>query len=408
MKILFINQYCGSNRHSRVCRPFYLGREWVNRGHEVTLVAASHSHLHFAPPQTAGMLTEELIDGVRHLWVKTPSYQGNGKRRFVSMAAFLAQLYWQCHRGPLRQRFDVVIAASTYLLDTLPAALIGRRSGARLIREVRDLWPLTLIELGKTPPSHPFVRLLGWAEEYSYKQADRVVSTLPAAREHMHARGMQSSKWAYIPNGIDISEWEANEAAIPHEHADVIEGFRSEGKFVVGFAGGHGINNALGTVIDAAHMLATKRIAFVLVGDGPEKAAVRQRAIGLGLKNVAFLPPIGRQYVPQLLKRMDGLVMGWNRCSFYRFGISPNKLLDYMMSGRPIVHAVEAANDLVAESGCGYSVPPEDPEAMADAILRLSRLSSAERNGLGQRGKSYVVSKHNYRVLAGHYLTVMQ
>jgi glycosyltransferase involved in cell wall biosynthesis len=104
---------------------------------------------------------------------------------------------------------------------------------------------------------------------------------------------------------------------------------------------------------------------------------------------------------------MDILYIGWRRSPLYRFGVSPNKLFDYMMAGKPIINAISAGNDLVAESGCGISIPPEDPVAIAEAIKKLIDMSPLEREEMGRRGREYVIKNHDYKVLAKRFLEAM-
>ena len=160
-------------------------------------------------------------------------------------------------------------------------------------------------------------------------------------------------------------------------------------------------------VIDAAKKLTEKRISFVLVGSGVEKKRLVQRVADEGIKNVFFFDPIPKTQVPSLLSLMDLLFIGWNKNPLYRFGISPNKIFDYMMSGKPIVHAVEAANDPVVEAGCGISVEPENPDAIADAIMKLASISASEREEMGRKGHDYVLKYHTYSVLSQKFVDVM-
>ena len=113
---------------------------------------------------------------------------------------------------------------------------------------------------------------------------------------------------------------------------------------------------------------------------------------------------MARDAVPQLLSQFDVGYLGWRHQPLYRFGISPNKLIDYMMAGLPVIHSVDAANDPVAETGCGFSIPPEDARALADAAVRMKALSEAERSAMGNRGRSYVLKNQTYEVLAQRFL----
>jgi glycosyltransferase involved in cell wall biosynthesis len=408
VNIVLTNHYAGSCNHGGAYRPFHLAREWVELGHRVTLVGASFSHVRTHQPEMRGSVMEEEIEGIRYVWLRTPSYQGNGARRALSMLAFVSQL-WR-HESVLTRDHppDVVISSSNYPLDAVPACRIARRSNARFLVEVHDLWPLSPIELGGMSPRHPFILLMQWAENFSYRHADRVVSMLPRAADHMQKHGMARHKFAHIPNGVDVAWWNRNQDSIARPHVETVRRLKQQGRFVVGYTGAHGLANALQNLIDAAARLQTEPVTFLLVGQGPEKQALQKQAEKRGLDNVEFLPPVEKSAIPSLLAAMDALFIGWNRKPIYRFGICPNKLMDYMMAGKPILHAVEAGNDPVAEAACGSSVAPEDPVALAAAVSRLMALPPAEQAALGRRGKEYVLANHDYRTLARKFLVLMQ
>ncbi|WP_051229395.1 glycosyltransferase family 4 protein [Paludibacterium yongneupense] len=401
MKILYINHYAGSPRHGMEFRPYYLAREWVRSGHEVTMVAADYSHLRQHNPQLEHSYRSEEIDGIRYLWCRTPSYAGNGLGRVLNIFAFLGQLL-RARLG--RWRPDLVIASSTYPLDAVPAAWIAHRSRARLAYEVHDLWPLTPVEVGGMSPRHPFIRLMQWAENFAYRHADAVVSMLPCAREHMQSHGMAPDKYSVVPNGVDVAEWQGASLPLGEQHEALLDRLAAEGRFVVGYAGGHGLANALDYLLEAAAQVTTLPLSFVLVGDGPDKAALQQRAQAAGLEHVHFLPALPKRAVPALLARMDTLFIGWRKLPIYRFGINPNKLFDYMMAAKPVIHSVDAGNDIVREAGAGLSVAAEDPAAIAAALTHMLALSPAARAEMGAAGRRYVLENHDYRVLAARFL----
>jgi glycosyltransferase involved in cell wall biosynthesis len=179
-----------------------------------------------------------------------------------------------------------------------------------------------------------------------------------------------------------------------------------QGRFVVGYAGAHGLANALETLVAAAERLRSEPVSVVLVGQGPEKVSLQERASHLGPETIRFLPPVPRAAIPTLLATMDALFIGLKRSPLFRFGISPNKLMDYMAAAKPVILAIQAGNDMVGESGCGLSVPPENSEALAVAIRRLMTIPRDERLAMGARGREYVVARHDYRVLARKFLDV--
>jgi glycosyltransferase involved in cell wall biosynthesis len=336
--------------------------------------------------------------------VKTPPYRGNGVRRLMNILTFVARLWRRSARLAAQCRPDVVIASSTYPLDIVPAHAIARKSGAKLVYEVHDLWPLTPVELGRMSRRHPFILLMQWAENFAYLNAHRVVSMLPNAKQHMCAHGMHPAKFAYVPNGVEISEWVGEPPALPQPHREALDRIRRERRFLLGYVGGHALSNALHTLLEAAPALESRGVSTVLVGQGAEKDALERRAKDFGLEHTVFLPPLPKRSVPALLAEMDACYLGFARSPLYRFGICPNKLFDYMMAAKPVIQAVEAANDLVAEAGCGVTVPPEDPAAIVDAVERIRSLSPPEREVMGRRGKSYVTAHHDYRLLARRFL----
>lgn len=406
MNILLINHYAGSIRHGMEYRPFYLAREWVRMGHRVDIIAASYAHVRTVQPEVHGAVTREVVEDVHYTWLKTPAYSGNGIGRVRNMLSFTGQL--TRYSGDLAQlhRPDVVIASSTYPLDNYPAKRIARAAGARLVYEVHDLWPLSPMELGEMSPRHPFIMLMQWAENFAYKNCDRVISMLPCARSHMMEHGLEPGKFHHVPNGIDVEEWCQNHIDIPAEHKQALDRLRVGGRFLVCYAGAHGPANALDRLLEAAELLRGSQVHFVLVGQGPEKDNLIRLAEGLD--NVEFLPPVPKACIPDLLERMDALYIGLAHTPLFRFGISPNKLMDYMMAAKPIIQSIDAGNDLVRDSGCGISVSSEHPQAIADAILSLVNTNPSEREAMGKRGREYVLEHHDYAVLAKRFLEALE
>jgi glycosyltransferase involved in cell wall biosynthesis len=305
-----------------------------------------------------------------------------------------------------RGMFDLVIGSSTYPIDMYPAARIARKCAARLVYEVHDLWPLSLIELGGMSTRHPFVQLMQAGENYAYRTADRVVSILPKTIDHMRLHGMEASKWVYVPNGIDIGEWsgENGRFRLPDQHEKVIAGLDDEGYFKVAYTGAHGLANGLYTVLDAAEMLRGQKVAFILVGQGPEKNGLVEAAQSRKLERLYFLPPVAKDEIPGLLSRMDALYIGLKNEPLFRFGISPNKLMDYMMAAKPVIYAIQAGNNPVDESGCGISIPPGSAKELADAVVRLQSTSKEVLRKKGLSGQTYVKEHHSYNRLASKFL----
>ncbi len=415
MNILVINHYAGTPALGMEYRPYYLAREWVRAGHRVQMLAADFSHVRARQPQRLPAAGEgsqapgdEWVDGIAYRWYATPSYQGNGPGRANNIWVFLRAVWADTSRLVAEFKPNVVIASSTYPMDIWVARRIARRAGAKLVFEVHDLWPLSPIELGGMLRRHPFIVLCQAAEDAAYRDADIVVSMLPKVHEHMASRGLNLDKLHIVPNGITVDEWQLPALPLRDDVQNTLAAARSAGSTVVAYAGSMGLPNALDTVLDAAALLRSAPLHFVLVGDGHERERLAARVAAESLAQVTMLPPVPKAHIPSLLGAVDIATLAWQRVPIYRFGIAPNKLMDYMMARVPVLHAVEAGNDPVAESGCGLTVAPESPPALAAGLLQLAAVPAPERRAMGERGRAFVLAHHTYPVLAQRFLSALQ
>ena len=408
MNIVYIEHYAGTPSLGMEFRPYYLAREWVREGHRVQILAASYSHVRARQPEVGDKPKNQNVDGIEYRWYPTRAYQGNGLGRVRNIWEFLRQVWSDTDRVIREMKPDVVIASSTYPMDIWVARRMARRCKAKLVFEVHDLWPLSPIELSGMSPGHPFARLCFKAESDAYRDADVVVSMLPCVHTYMASRGLDLDKLAIVPNGISPDDWVGKPYPLQGDVAGTLATARQLGETVVGYAGSMGEPNALDTLLDAAARLrvdpAGRKLRFLLVGDGHLRAHLQERVRKEGLSNVSMLPPIPKLQVPAMLAQVDIAYIGWQRVPIYRFGIAPNKLMDYMMAGRPVLHSVEAGNDPVAEAGCGVTVAPQDARAVADGLLRMMQLAPAARAVMGARGREYVLARHTYPVLAQRFL----
>ena len=404
VNIVYINHYAGSPRHGMEYRPYYLAREWVRAGHQVQIIAASYSHVRSRQPDVGSQPLNETLDGVRYRWLPASGYIGNGTGRVKNIWAFLSRLWRESPRIAHDFKPDVVIASSTYPMDLWVARRLARLASAKLVYEVHDLWPASPIELSGMSKWHPFILLCQKAENDAYRDADVVVSMLPKVAGHMAAHGLDLRKLHIVPNGISPDEWQGEPTPLDTELAAQLAELKAAGRSIVGYAGSHGLPNALDVLLDAAALLRDRPISVVLVGDGHEKARLAQRLRDEGLHHVVMLPPIPKSQIPALLSLFNIAYIGWQRVPIYRFGIAPNKLMDYMMAGCAVLHSVEAGNDPVAEAGCGLTVVPESAAAVADGLQALLACTPAERAAMGERGRAFVRAHHTYVVLAQRFI----
>jgi len=406
MNIWIFNHYAlppdlpGGTRH------YDFGRELVKRGHRVVIFATSfHHYLHQETRLQPGERWKiENVDGVKFVWLRTPPYQRNDWRRVRNMVTFALRAWWLGRRLPELipeiEKPDVVIGSSVHLLTPLAAYWVARHYRVPFLMEVRDLWPQTIIDMGELSQHHPITKALQALERFLYRRAARIITLLARADKYITACGVPREKIVWIPNGVDLSRFEGLEPYVASEN-----GFR------VFYLGAHGKANALDTVIQAARILQDRGyrdIRFILVGDGPEKPRLMALAEEIRLHNVEFRGPVPKSAVPKTLFAADATLFVLHNLSLYNYGISLNKLFDYLAASKPLILVGRPANNPVEEAHCGLAVPPQDPEALAEAVIQLYRMSPEERAEMGKRGREYVEKYHDIRKLAAQLESVLQ
>lgn len=407
MNILLINHYAGSKEYGMEYRPYYLAREWVRQGHQVTIVGASFSHLRLKNPQIANDYAVEEIEGVQYIWFTTPEY-GGALARIKNMLAFMRKLYKYSKRLVEDVSPNLVIASSTYPLDNYPAYKIAKLAGAKYTYEIHDIWPLSPMLIGGYSKWHPFIVVMQRAEDFAYKHVDKVVSLLWNAEGHCRERGLGTGKFVCVPNGYFPEEWTDDKFALslPTEHHRAFDSLK--GKIIVGFAGGFAASGSVVTLVQAAAELKDREdIHFVLVGKGPEKESYEKIIRDNSLQNITILPAVPKSLIPAINSRFDIAFLGGLHSVLHQFGTSYNKMTDYMLSGKPIVQSVDEPGSVVERVDCGIRVEAENAKAVADAIVKLAGMTAEERTAMGRKGKEYVEKNLPWSKLAEDFLKPM-
>jgi glycosyltransferase involved in cell wall biosynthesis len=307
-------------------------------------------------------------------------------------------------------RPDVLIPSCVHPLVFPPAYKLARKYNAKLIYEIRDIWPLSLVELANVSSVHPLVLWFKWIERRAYRQSDTVVSLLSNALEHMAPLGLDKQKFYYIPNGINRDEGDAPSVPLPDEHQRVFQRLKEQKKLIVVYAGAHGPPNALDQILDLVKLNKDKNkpYHFVLIGEGIEKEKLIKRAREESISFVTFLPKISKQQVITALELTDVCLGSLKNVPIFRFGVSPNKLGDYLMASKPIIYAIKAGNDAVQEAGAGISVEPYNTKELEDALQRFCAMTQAERNSMGMNGHRYALENLDWEILGRRYAEICE
>lgn len=403
MKYVWIlNHYAMTPDTAGGTRHYCLARNLLPHGWHATLIAGSVEHLsgkqRLAPHEVSRM---EEFAGIPFLWLRTPQFKGNGIGRIINMLSYSLRALRRKYTQELPKP-DLIIGSTVHPFAAMAGALLARRHRVPFIFEVRDLWPQTLIDLGRLPPRSLVARALGRLEKWLYIEASRVVVLLPKAADYIERLGIPATKVVWIPNGVDLSVFPVRDAQA-----------KTPGMpFVLMYFGAHGQANGLHVLLEAmqlvARHIAPELITLRLIGDGPLKADLMGLAQRLGLSNVSFYPPVPKDAIPALAHEADAFVISvLDLPLLYRYGISMNKLFDYLAASRPIIIASAAANNPIDEAKAGLTVAPGNPEQMAMAIRQLFHSSADERKRMGRAGRRYVELHHGFDQLARRLASTM-
>lgn len=417
MKIVYINQYAGGAEYGMSLRPERLAEIWAGKGHDVSIIGAGFSHLRHTQPQFKGILHEENKHSVRRLWVSTPSYRGNGFRRMVNILFFSTLLVLRLPFSKSLRKADIFIASSTHPFEIFGVKFLAWLNGGKVIFELHDIWPESLIELGSLKPLHPFTWLVKGLRPLSYRWADGVVSMLPQAGDHIAQFFKDSSKVTFIPNGApssllnDASNDTSFDQLTPDNprsaDCDVLQSLSEtskSGRLNCVYTGYLAPQNAMADVLEIADRFIGK-IDFHIIGDGPLRHELLAR-FG-DVENVMFHGVVPADIALDCQRAADVLYLGWQKKEIYRYGVTPNKLFEYFAAGKPVIQALSHGENLVERANAGICCPAEDREAMASAFEKISNLSAAERKQMGARGRKFVKEHFSYDSLADKFLDFM-
>jgi glycosyltransferase involved in cell wall biosynthesis len=392
--LVWVNQFALLPRDGGGTRHFELGRELARKGWQVTILACDF-HLHSRRfTRRAGADDRrthvETHDNVTIRWLWAAPYERNDWRRALN--------WWTFYRSVLREGRelaksgaapDVVIGSSPQLFAAVAGRALARRAKSRFVFEVRDLWPESLLAVGGR--RGVLYRILERVAAGLYDAADRILVLARGSGAYLIERGIPARKIVHVPNGVDV---DAIRPAGETRSA-------APGQLTAIYAGAHGPANGLERVLDAAEIIgAAAGVRFVLIGDGPAKAGLVASAQLRGLTQVEFLNPVAKDALAGVLANADVGLMVLREAPLFSYGVSPNKLFDYLAAGLPVVCNVPGeVADMLSDSGAGVQAIDSSGGALADAIRKIHALPLAERRDLGTAGRSWVEREHGRGVL---------
>lgn len=296
---------------------------------------------------------------------------------------------------------DVVIEGAAYTLPFLPSARLARRCGAQLVYEVRDIWPLSLYELGISR-WNPITWIINKAQSFALRSADITISSLRFADIYFSETGRDPNAFAYISNAADLTLFEMRDP-MPETAARQIAKLKSRCTGIVGYAGSIGHANSVDRLLEAAHNLEDKGVGVIIIGEGAKKDELIDHVAARKQGNVVFLDSVPKAQVFDIIDEFDLGFVGGRIRKVHQYGVSPNKLYDYMICAVPVLFCLSTDDNIVAEANCGISVTAPTVATIQDGITEFFLLDAAQRTAMGERGRQAVKARYTYAMLAQNY-----
>ena len=407
MNIWYISKYAGTPNGMNSGRQYFFSKYMVKEGAKVTLITSRSNGTKNGPSFFLKNQQYYIFDNVNIVTLNGPiiNYGFNIKRIYSWIIFELRLLYWAIFKS--KEKPDVIIASSLSLLTFLSGTFLKKHFKCKLICEVRDIWPLSIIEIKKWHKNNLFIRFLSLIERIGYKNADKIVGTMGNLKEHIQTINSDFvHKVEYIPTGFD-KDFYIEDKDLVAKLQNTITDF-SKNRFIVGYAGTIGTTNCVEQIIDVAISMQKENVCFVIIGNGVLKNELQNKLTRLNLKNVLFLGHFPKKTVPFILKSCNVLINPWlSGVDTYKFGVSPNKWIDYMYSGRPIIVSVDGYRNIINEAGCGVFTQAGDINAMVREINNYKNMESSELERIGEQGKSYLLEYMTYQVLTPQYINII-
>lgn len=390
--VWYISKYSISPKYGSATRQYLYSKYFVKNGYDVKLISSVSAEINHDLITMNSYYYNDEIEGVNCVILNGPKIKyGFSLKRIFSWIYFEINLFRYIIQS--KEIPEVVIVSSLSLLSILNGIYLKKKFKIKLIFEIRDIWPLTLIEIGGFSKYNPFIIFLRIIEKWGYLESDVIIGTMPNLKEHVRNSISRPVNFKSIPMGFDDENYycENKDFHLPTD------------KFIVGYSGAIGLVNRVIDIVDSAKILKDNtEIFFAILGNGPLKISLMQQT--KDLKNIIFIPKQNKKYVNAFLKNCDVLIHPCKKASIYKFGISPNKWIDYMYSATPIIACFDGYRSIINDANCGEFIEAENPVLLSQTILEYKSFDKTKLGQIGKNGRNYLFENLTYDILSKEYI----
>ena len=411
MKIWILNHYAANMYFDEAGRHQSLAKYLIDMGCDVDIFCANTVHNSDVIIDTKGAEYVNKIgaDDVRYTFIRTRAYHDNGKQRINNMLDY----YRKIKKVLLNKangfgRPDIIIASSVHPLTLLAGEKIARKLKVPCICEIRDLWPETLVELNIISRDNIFTKLMYAGEKHIYKKADGIVFTMPGGKKYITDKGWEKKvnldKVYHVSNGVDLIKFKKDRECYIISDQDL----ERDDCFKVIYTGSVRVANKIEDFISIAEQLRDTNICFLIYGDGDQRKKLEVEARNKDLKNIVFKGRVDKKYIPYILSRGDMNIVTDEANNLGKYGVSWNKIFEYMASGKPVVVNYDMGQfNLVENNRFGWAEIYESVESFSNAVQQMMELPEEEYNIFCENAEK-AAHIYDYKKLAKDYKDILK
>ncbi len=366
-------------------RHLDFGMELAKRGYKVYIFASDFSvqKLRFLRLHKDEMFRIECIKGVNFVWIRTTPYAGNNFYRLKNQFIFAKTMY---RIGLKLPRPDIIIGASPQLMTAFSALLLSVRFRIRFISDIFDLWPESLVQLRKSMKYNPYTWILKFLERSIYKKSSDIIVAIDGFRNYISSKGIDKDHIHFISNCTYPNHFK------PDTQPEELKKRYGISRFTLAYTGAIGFANNLQLIVEVAKKLTDLPVDFIILGEGPLRKTIEEQIRKEGITNVRIYDTIPKRNILSFLANVDACFITVQNTELFNHGLSPNKLFDYMLAGKPVlITASEQFTDMIKKADCGIYIEPDDPDAFASAVRKLYSMKAEDLKRIGQNGRNYVL-----------------
>ncbi len=402
IKLWIINQFANTPDMPGSSRHYELAEYFAKQNLEVDVFSSDFNlaiRKYFKLEDYQNFKTEK-IKNINWHWLRVYPYKKNNWKRYMNIVSFCLNLLILQIMNVLKNSLpNIIIASSPQLIASYQTLIFAKIFRIKFIFEVRDIWPQILVDLGGSNPKSLVIRILKLMEMGLYKYSDIVVVLAKGAKNYVESNGAREVIW--LPNGPNLDDFHFSHLPLEPKTFNFLRPFR------IIYAGAHGLANDLNNVIEAADLLRDEPIEIILIGDGPEKNKLLDKA--KGFKNVIFKSPLSKTKIPIIMREADAILISLKDVSLFKYGISPNKLYDAYALGRPVISTVGGVvNEEIENNYIGFTTDPGRPDKLAKIIKKMYKLPRIEREKMSNMGRQMAEKIYSRERIRNSFLKIIK